>query len=137
VVRALKPGGRFVGEIGGYGNIGTLLRGTEDALTRRGFEFEPLNPWYFRSAEEYRQRFEVHRLEGSLSSLIPRTTTLRMDLCGWLSVFAGTCLNALAESERESFLHDVTDHCRNKLYDPDKGWWVDYVRLRFAAVLKS
>lgn len=137
VVRALKPGGRFVGEFGGHGNIETLLRGIEDALTRRGIEFEPLNPWYFPSAEEYWQRLEVHGFEVSLCSLIPRPTPLSTDLSGWLSVFAGTFLNALAESERESFLQDVTDHCRNKLYDPDKGWWVDYVRLRFAVVLKS
>lgn len=134
VKRALKPGGRFVGEFGGHGNIGTLLQGIQGALAQRGIEFEPLNPWYFPTAEEYRERLEAHGLEVTVCALVPRPTPLETDLSGWLTVFAGTFLNALPESEREPFLADVTDRCRDRLYDPDRGWWVDYVRLRFAAV---
>lgn len=134
VVRALKPGGRFVGEFGGDGNVETVLRGIQGALAERGLDFEPLNPWYFPTVEEYRERLEAHGLEVTLCTLTPRPTPLTTDVSGWLTVFAGTFLNALPESERERFLKDVTDRCRDKLHDPQRGWWADYVRLRFAAV---
>src|SRR5690606_30524386 len=54
VARALKPGGRFVGEFGGDGNIREVLRGIRGALGDRGVDFDRLNPWYFPTAEEYR-----------------------------------------------------------------------------------
>lgn len=133
VVRALKPGGRFVGEFGGHGNIETLLRGIREALARRGIDFESLNPWYFPTAEEYRQRLEAQGFEVTFCTLIPRPTPLTTDLSGWLAVFAGTFLNALPEAERPAFLQDVTERCGDRLFDAERGRWVDYVRLRFAA----
>lgn len=137
VRRALKLGGRFVGEFGGRGNIETLLEAIQVALAERGLDFESLNPWYFPTAEEYRERLEAHGMEVTFCTLIPRPTPLETDLTGWLTVFAGSFLNALSPSERERFLQEVTDRCRSKLFDPDRGWWVDYVRLRFAAVKKG
>lgn len=137
VRRALKLGGRFVGEFGGRGNIETLLEAIQGALAERGLDFESLNPWYFPTAEEYRERLEAHGMEVTFCTLIPRPTPLETDLTGWLTVFAGSFLNALSPSERERFLQEVRDRCRNKLFDPDRGWWVDHVRLRFAAVKKG
>lgn len=51
-----------------------------------------------------------------------------------LAVFARVFVEALPAPEREAFVVDVVERCRPALYDPAKGWWVDYVRLRFAAV---
>src|SRR5439155_12607281 len=67
VWRALKPGGRFVGEFGGYGNVATIVAALESALGKRGIDAKTINPWYNPSAAEYRrllesalQRAEVH-----------------------------------------------------------------------------
>lgn len=38
VWRSLKPGGRFVGEFGGYGNVATIVRAIESALSSRGLQ---------------------------------------------------------------------------------------------------
>lgn len=73
VKRILKPGGRFVGEMGGFMNcVGEFYVGiTHDiiilimfskgvrsaihaTLKRRGYDPVPLDPWYFPSAEEYK-----------------------------------------------------------------------------------
>jgi trans-aconitate methyltransferase len=45
VWRALKPGGRFVAEFGGYGNVATIVNAIESALALR--ELPIKNPWFF------------------------------------------------------------------------------------------
>src|SRR6185369_4275006 len=47
VFRALKPGGRFVGEMGGDGNVATLRKGLREELTARGYPVPAEDPqWY-------------------------------------------------------------------------------------------
>jgi SAM-dependent methyltransferase len=60
----LKPGGRFVWEMGGFGNwwvsavsstdlsVG-VRAGLHDALKRRNIDPAPLDPWYFPTAKTY------------------------------------------------------------------------------------
>ena len=42
----------------------------------------------------------------------------------------------VAYEERAVLLSEVRDQLKPTLYDEQNGWWVDYVRLRFAAVLR-
>jgi len=53
VRRALKPGGRFVGEMGGHGNIAAIASALVAALDRRRLGGAESLPWYFPTAEEY------------------------------------------------------------------------------------
>ena len=52
VARVLRPGGRFVGEFGGAGNVGQIGRALVSALERRGLDGATVWPWYFPDAEE-------------------------------------------------------------------------------------
>src|SRR5579871_414148 len=45
VWRALRPGGRFVAEMGGFGCVAKIKNALIDALRRRGLDGEALNPW--------------------------------------------------------------------------------------------
>ena len=56
VFAALRPGGRFVGEMGGKGNIAAICRGLQAALARRGLDGDAVFPWYFPDVEEYSAR---------------------------------------------------------------------------------
>jgi trans-aconitate methyltransferase len=47
VRRALKPGGRFVAEMGGHNNTAAMLTAMRAVLARRGIEALSLSPWYF------------------------------------------------------------------------------------------
>src|SRR5271154_187946 len=58
VWRALRPGGRFVAEMGGYGCVETIKRALIQALDRRGIDGKAAVPWYFPAPEEYRARLE-------------------------------------------------------------------------------
>lgn len=133
VWRALKPGGRFVGECGGYGNTATVIAALEAALATRGIEAQRFNPWFFPSAEAYRSRLEAHGFVVDTLTLFPRPTPLSDDLTGWLETFTQAFLAALPVSQRAIVLAEVSALCRPKLCDAEGNWTVDYVRLRFAA----
>lgn len=133
VYRALKPGGRFVGEFGGHGNIATVISGLRLALDKRQLTFDEMNPWYFPTSEEYRARLEAHLLKVHLCQLIPRPTPLSTDLESWLKMFASKFLSAIPTHEQESFLNEVSQHCETDLLDSTGRWNLDYVRLRFYA----
>lgn len=132
VWRALKPGGRFVGECGGDGNNATVLRALDAALRERGLDFRALSPWYFPSVEEYRNKLEAHGFVVNSIALIPRPTPLPGSLVAWLETFAQSFVAPLPEAERAAFLADVANRCRATLCDPEGKWSVDYVRLRFS-----
>lgn len=133
VHRALRPGGRFVGEFGGQGNIAAIVAALYDALRARGIAPEPLDPWYYPSADEYRARLEAHGFNARFIALIPRPTPLPGDIGGWLETFAGCFLAALAEDVRPAFIAEVRERLRPQLCDDAGRWTADYVRLRFAA----
>ncbi|HEY8497387.1 MAG TPA: class I SAM-dependent methyltransferase [Limnochordales bacterium] len=133
VWRALKPGGRFVGEFGGHGNVGTVVAALRAELAARGLSFDDLNPWYFPTAEEYKARLDAAGFTVRVAVLIPRPTPLETDLQGWLVTFGRRFLDAIAPDERERFCRAVEERCRPVLQQPDGRWVVDYVRLRFAA----
>ena len=60
VHRALKPGGRFVAECGGQGNIAAIRVALLAVLTPRGISPERIENNHFFSPAEYRARLESH-----------------------------------------------------------------------------
>ncbi|HET8727589.1 MAG TPA: class I SAM-dependent methyltransferase, partial [Alphaproteobacteria bacterium] len=76
VARALKPGGRFVGEFGGHGNVAAITVALLAVLARRGIDGAALSPWYFPTAEAYREKLESHGFAVDEIRLIPRPTPL-------------------------------------------------------------
>ena len=133
VWRALKPAGRFVAECGGEGNVNTIVTALSTALERRGIAAAPLNPWYFPTPAEYRERLEKHGFIVRCIELIPRPTPLPGDITGWLDTFAESFTAALAAEERPEFIAEARDALRPVLCDAAGRWVADYMRLRFAA----
>ena len=83
VVRALKPGGRFVAEFGGKGNVKTILDALA-AVTGR----QDLNPWYFPGLAEYVARLDSAGLTVTFAHLFDRPTPLgEAGVAGWLTMF--------------------------------------------------
>src|SRR5262245_30136916 len=88
VWRALKPGGRFVGECGGDGNTATVIHALDSALRQRGINSQTVNPWYFPTIDEYRNILAAQGFTVSTIALIPRPTPLPGHLTDWLEIFA-------------------------------------------------
>ena len=135
VRRALKPGGRFVAEMGGHGNVAHVERALLRALERRGHDERAATPWYFPRPEDYRQRLEAHGFRVDEIALFPRPTPLPDSLGDWLDTFAESFLRVLPEAERPAMKAEVADELGPHLKDHRGRWTVDYVRLRFTAKL--
>ena len=133
VARALRPGGHFVAEMGGMGNVAAVVVALHAAATEFGLDAGKLHPWYFPSVAEQRRRleaagFDVHQIE-----LIPRPTPLPTGMIGWLRTFAVPFTGDLDTDRRDAFLNRVERLLKPALCDADGSWTADYVRLRFAA----
>ena len=133
VWRALKPGGRFVGEMGGEGNVHHIMTALVAALDRRGLDGRAAVPWYFPTPAEYRGLLETRGFRVRAIELIPRPTPLPGDIVGWLETFAENFTRRVPAAERAGFLNEVAAALRPHLCSAEGAWPADYVRLRFAA----
>jgi SAM-dependent methyltransferase len=133
VHRALRPGGRFVGEFGGHGNVAAVVVALRAVLTRRRPDLTPVSPWYFPTADEYRRALEAGGFEVDSIALVPRPTPLPTDMTGWLHTFGGAFFAQLPQAERAPALEEVVALLTPVLRDSEGRWTLDYVRLRFAA----
>jgi SAM-dependent methyltransferase len=133
--RALVPGGRFVGELGGHACVGAITVALLSALERRGVsDAASWIPWYFPTVEEYELRLRRAGFVPRSVQLIPRPTPLPTGMRGWLETFANPLCAALPANERDSFLDEVTARLKPVLCDSQGRWTADYTRLRFAAI---
>ncbi|MCB1834750.1 MAG: class I SAM-dependent methyltransferase [Geminicoccaceae bacterium] len=135
VARALVPGGRFVGEMGGFANVATIATALRAGLQREGVDGMAIHPWYFPTPQEYGGLLRAAGFSVTSIELIPRPTPLPTGMEGWLETFAAPFL-AHAPGERHA---DLLDHAvalmRPSLCDRAGNWVADYVRLRFSVTL--
>ncbi|ERN41815.1 trans-aconitate methyltransferase [Rubidibacter lacunae KORDI 51-2] len=126
VWRALIPGGRFVVEFGGRGNLDSIVEAIASIAAERGLSWT--NPWYFPSVGEYASLLEARGFEVELAMLFERPTTLADGEAGlrhWLQMFGG----AIATDETADA---IAERLRTQLWR--KGAWIaDYRRLRVVA----
>ena len=136
VRRALKPGGRFVAEMGGEGNVAAVRRALHHALARRGVDAAAADPWRFLSVAEGRALLERHGFAVRSIELFSRPTKLPGTLADWLDTFAESFLNRLDPGQRGPVKAEIEEYVKDRLSDGAGHWTVDYVRLRFAAELR-
>jgi len=134
VADALKPGGRFVGELGGHGNVAAIMTAMLAVLARRGIDGSARSPWYFPTAEAYAALLERHGFRVHEAALRPRPTTLPGTIEEWLDTFAHAFLNPLDPDDRATAKSEIATLLAPVLRTPEGAWIADYVRLRFVAV---
>jgi trans-aconitate methyltransferase len=138
VRRALRPCGRFVAEMGGHGNVAAITVALCATLENYGVKSSaPMIPWYFPSADEYRERLKRAGFDTDYIELIPRPTPLPTGMRGWLETFAIPFTSSVQQEARADFLDEVTERLRPALCDISCRWTADYVRLRFLARVPS
>lgn len=134
VWNCLKPGGRFVGEFGGHGNVDKIRSALHGALRSRSINPLTVDPWYYPSLEEYSRLLANVGFTVDSIEIIPRPTQLPGDILDWLEIFAQPFTKSVPEAERGSFLEAIRTELEPELRQPDGTWFADYVRLRFKAV---
>ena len=137
VAKALKPGGRFVAEFGGKGNVRQVMAAIASAGDKFGIPRSRENMiWYYPSLAEYAGLLEKHGLEVRQASLFDRPTRHEDGERGlevWLRMFAGLIFERVPADRREEFLREVEKQARPELFR-DGFWELDYRRLRIKAV---
>lgn len=134
VAAALRPGGRFVLEMGCRRNVERIQRAIEDVLTQATGQ-TPKCPWYFPGVGEYTTLLEQCGFEVRLAQTFDRRSKLdhpERGLREWIEMFANAYFVGLPEARREPLVRAIEERLRPELYR-DGSWWADYRRLRVEA----
>jgi SAM-dependent methyltransferase len=125
IFRALKPGGRFAGEMGGEGNLAAMREALDTELVIRGYvpPVEASN-WYA-SPEEFAQVYEAAGFVAVDARLIERPTPVEHGCAAWVTTFRRGWLDraGVPEHERAEIAAAVAERVGSNV--------LDYVRLRF------
>jgi SAM-dependent methyltransferase len=128
IAAALKPGGRFVAEFGGKGNIDRIAEALRTVTGRE-------DPWFFPSVSEYSGLLESNGLEVRHALLFDRPTPLEGEdaIRNWIDQFGESMFGGLEPAEREGVVLEA-----ERILEPDLKrdgvWFGDYRRLRVFAV---
>ena len=131
VYQALKPGGRFVGEFGGQGNIQTIIDAMQ--LTYQQMDLGSLQlPWFFPSHFYYENALKLAGFTDIQVKVYPRPTPLESGMMTWLEIFSNFATQTFNPRQKNKFLNTCVELLKPALYTQD-GWFADYVRIRFQA----
>jgi trans-aconitate methyltransferase len=137
VYNSLKPGGRFVAEMGGKGNVGKLIAATRQVLLKHGYHRQAETQiWYFPSLGEYTSHLERHGLRVTYAAHFDRKTPLQdadQGVAKWIMMFAPLYLVGIPQTEKEQMLTEMIE-ILEPYYNENGQWYADYKRLRFVAV---
>ncbi len=133
VVRALKPGGRFVGEFGGFGNVAAISTAMNAVGAAMGGDLSLAGPWFFPTNEHYAKLLNRAGMEVSYINAFYRPTPLPA-IRGWLETMRAPFFEQFG-SDIELAYERVIVALKPSLCDDTGTWYADYVRLRFAAEL--
>jgi len=136
MVMALRPGGQFVIEMGGKGNVSRMFGAIRDAV-RETTGAELTLPWYFPSVAEYAGLLEKYGIEVRAAWLFDRPTPLEGEdgARNWYAMFGGSLLKELSADEREKAITRAENALHPTMFK-DGVWQADYRRLRIVGVKK-
>lgn len=138
VKRALKPGGRYVGEFGGHANIAAIRTALIAVLARHGFPAAGAETSYYPTAEAFRAVLERAGFVVETCQIIPRPTPLpATGMAGWLATFRAGFIDAagVPAALQDQIIAETVALLVPSLQAADGQWIADYVRIRFSAHL--
>lgn len=144
VYKALKPGGRFIFEMGGNGNVAEIQAAAIAALIHAGLSAKVAAeacPWFFPSTDWMSETlsdvgFEVEICEHEYRStkLTPKKEDGSGGVEGWVNLMCSEFVEPVGQEKRAEVLKEICD-----VVDPiitrheDGSKWIGYCRLRAVA----
>jgi trans-aconitate methyltransferase len=133
IYRALRPGGRFVAEMGGHGNIAAIRTALQATLAPFHIDAEAAAASFYPAPAIYRRLLEAAGFTIQSIDLIPRPTPLPNGMESWLNTVRNGVLDQLNPTDRVTAITNTIALLEPTLRDADGNWTADYVRLRFHA----
>lgn len=145
VFATLKPGGRFVFEMGGAGNVAEIQTAFTAALNAVGElsveQARDASPWFFPSDTWMNETLtragfdvEVCELEYRPTKLTDEKADGSGGLEGWVRLMGAQFLDAVEEGKRQDVVKRVCEWVESIVRrDEDGSRWIGYVRLRAVA----
>lgn len=134
---ALRPGGRFIAEFGGKGNVGSIIRSIYEVLAEDyTIDARTYNPWFFPSISEYSSILEQNGFHVTYAIHFDRPTLMEDGERGiqyWLDGFANSFFKDLTNEQRNTALSRIIEKLEPELFQ-DGHWFVDYKRIRVIAI---
>jgi hypothetical protein len=132
---ALRPGGRFVAELGGACNIDAILEAFGVATAEAGLPTPP-NPWYFPTPGRYATLLEAGGFRVARMEHFARPTPLEGGdhaLADWLAMFGRSLTTAVPPDLLLQVVERTSELAAPRLRHNGR-WVADYWRLRFTAL---
>lgn len=140
IYNAIKPGGRFVMEMGGKGNVENIVAAVKQVLLNYGFEKEAgINLWYFPSLSEYTCLLEAKGFRVTAAFHYDRDTKLEDNVNGikdWLRMFGEGFFKTIDPVVVNEILEEVQENLKPALFRTG-SWYADYKRLRVIAIKQN
>lgn len=129
VARALKSGGRFACECGGFGNIAAIRTAIRGVAERHGVAAPDRQN--YPTPERARAELEAAGFNVVSIGLIHRPTPLPDGMGAWLDTFRHGFFSG---DDADAMIAEAERLLAPQLRDPEGNWIADYVRLRFLAI---
>jgi SAM-dependent methyltransferase len=134
VFALLKAGGRFVGEMGGAGNLAILRAALREELVERGYRMPEADQAWYPAADEFVRLYVAAGFCDVRAERIERPTELPAGIAGWVKTFRSGLLDLalVPEWARDDVAAAVERRAAPELRKPDGRYFADYIRLRFS-----
>jgi trans-aconitate methyltransferase len=136
VFNCLKQGGRFVAEFGGKDNVKRIVKSIRKILETNGYsENTKYIDWYFPSIGEYSSILEKYGFRVTYAVHFDRDTFMEegVDVVSWLDMFAKNIFKGIYPDKKNELIELIKEDL-SPTNRKDGKWFIDYKRLRIAAV---
>lgn len=136
IFNALIPGGRFVAEFGGKGNVQNITDEIIHQFRLEGIPFGPDQfPWYYPSIGEYSTLMEQAGFRVTFAQHFDRPTPLNGEngLRNWIEMFALGMFEGLTPETADLIITRVETNLKDVLCRNGE-WTVDYKRIRVMGI---
>ncbi len=133
IARALKPGGRFVVDVAGLGNLAAILVAMRAVGDELGGDPDLAFPFYAPTTPEFTALLRAKSFEIKRSETSPRYTALPSDLWNWIGSIFHPFFSQFDETVNETARKRVLELLEPVLRDASGQWHIDHVRVRVEA----
>lgn len=133
IAQSLRPGGRFVVDVAGLGNLAAILVAMQAVSDELGGNPDLAFPFYAPTASEFSTLLEATGFEIERAETSPRYTALPTELWNWIGSIFRPFFTQFDDETNAAVRGRVLELLEPVLRDTSGAWHIDHVRVRVIA----